>query len=64
MTIIVWVPLLACPAVRAQETLLDKPAVAPAYLRSYLGKALLVGRFKIVKKWWSQIGRVMLQTGI
>jgi len=26
----VWVPLLACPAVHRQETLLDKPAVAPA----------------------------------
>jgi len=24
------VPLLACPAVHVQETLLDKPAVAPA----------------------------------
>ena len=27
--IIVWAPLLACPAVHASETLLDKPAVAP-----------------------------------
>ena len=30
MRVIAWVPLLACPAVHAQNTLLDKPAVAPA----------------------------------
>jgi hypothetical protein len=26
---VVWVPLLACPAVQGKKTLLDKPAVAP-----------------------------------
>ena len=29
MRIVTWVPLLACPAVPAKETLLGKPAVAP-----------------------------------
>jgi hypothetical protein len=28
-----WVPLLACPAVQGDSTLLDKPAVAPTILK-------------------------------
>gem|GEM_PF-6353485 len=30
MRIVSWVPLLACPAVLSERTLLGKPAVAPA----------------------------------
>jgi len=30
VTIVGWVPLLACPAVFVEHALLDKPAVAPA----------------------------------
>ena len=39
----VWLPLLACPAVQAKITLVDKPAVAPT------SKAVITFRIPIKK---------------